>query len=178
MARNVSTKSKIALELELENQDQETLSAAAGDSGLIPYVKACVEAYLREYANGGLLLSGQEVSRVSKIAKADVTSSEDVIGLIEKAKRSDRGNSTFQITLDPSLVDSFRQNAEFKGVTVDDLLQECWNHIHANGWLYQMNPDVLWIPLGGKELAEIKKISPEASATSRDIIELLRKAAA
>lgn len=178
MARNIPTKSKIALELELADQDQEVLSTASGESGLVPFVKSCVEAYLHEYANGGLLLTGQEVARIGKAGKADVSKSDDVVSLVEKAQRSNKGLRTFQITLDPSLIDSFQQNADFKGVSVDELLQECWNHIHANGWLYQMQPDVLWIPLSGKELAKIKETAPEAAVTSRDVIELLRKASA
>lgn len=178
MARNVSTKSKIALEFELENQDQETLSNAAGVDGLIPFLRSCAEAYFHEYSQGGLLLAGSDVAAISRAAEKDVTSSEDVIQLVEKGQKKSRGQSTFQVSIDPSLVDSFKQNADFMGCSVDEYIQSIWNHVMANGWLTQVMPDVFWVPLNGKDLKDIKKATKAEIVTSQDVVDAVRKVAA
>jgi hypothetical protein len=178
MARNATSKIKIAVEFELDPEDHEVLSGAAPAGGFAGFLKSCIEAYLHEYSNGGLMLSGPEVAQLSKAAKSEISSSTDIIKLIDQAGKSSRGLRTFQITLDPSLVDSFQQNADFKGMSVDELIQECWSHIHANGWLYQMMPDVFWVPLNEKTVGEIKKATKAETVTSDAVLEMLRKAAA
>ena len=178
MARNATSKMKIVLELEIDPQDEKTLSLAAGESSLASYLKACAEAYFHEFANGGLLLSGQEVDSISKTAKVEVSSSEQVVDLVEKSQKTQRGQKTVQISIDPALTESFQQMADFKGMTQDEFIQDCWSYIHANGWLYQMMPDVSWVPLGPKEISEIKKSTKAEVVTSKDVVDFVRKATA
>jgi len=178
MARNANTKTKIAIEFELDSRDQDVLSQAAPESGLVQFLRSCIEAYLHEYSNGGLMLSGEEVARITKAANKEILSSEDVIDAIEKAKSLSRGFKTFQITLDPSLVDSMQSLANFRNMTIDEFLQDCWGEIHANGWLGAMNPDVKWIPFSEKDAQEIRTSAKVDIITSADVMGVLRKAAA
>ena len=175
MARNTPTKVKIALELEVDQQDYDTLaSGSPGD--LMKFLKANVGSYLHEYANGGLTLSGEEVDRIKKASKKGVESSEDIVNAVEKSKKQKGGQNVYEIELDPTLVASFEQNAQFLGVTLQEFIQMNWSHIHANGWLYQMQPDVFWIPFSVKDVQALKQTDEPVSSV--DVMALLRKAAA
>lgn len=176
MARNVS-KSKVVIEFDLNGEDQEVLESAAGKKGLAPFLKAYAEAYFHEVAQGGLLLTSADMISLKKASGKDIQSSEEILELVEKGKKLSKGNHTFEITLDPALVDSFRQNADFMGITVDEFLQDCWSHIHANGWLYQVMPDVNWVPLNSSDVKAIKEATNTEIVTSSDIVEMVRKAA-
>lgn len=175
MARNAtSNKSKVVLEFDLNSQDQEVLTSAAGSAGLAAYLKACAEAYFHEYAQGGLLLTGNDMNRLKKAAGKDVESSDEILDLVEKSKGLKKGQNTYEITIDPALVDSFRHYAEANDWTIDEFLQSCWNHVHANGWLYTMLPDVYWVPLS---VSEVNSIKTDGPVTSDEVLTLLRKAA-
>lgn len=177
MAKNTTVnKTKVALEFELDQQDHDVLAKAAGDSGLLPFLKSCAEAYFHEYSNGGLMLSGNEVSVINKASDKPVTSSEEVVNLVEKSQKTSKGNKKFEVTLDPALIESFQGVADFLGLSIEEFVNSCWAEIHANGWLYQMQPDVRWVPFSAKEVAKIKQSAKTDVLTSADILEVVRKA--
>lgn len=176
MAKN--SKNKIVLELELSEQDYVTLKENSPEGDISNFVKTCSEAYLHEYSQGGLMLSADEVNRINKHAEKAVSNSSDIVNLAEKAGKTKSGSKTFTVTLDPALVDSFKAQAAFQGITVDEFIQQCWSFIHANGWLYQMNPDVTWIPLSDQDVKYIKTKVTADVVTSKEVLEVVRKAAA
>lgn len=178
MARNTPTKVKVALELEIDQQDYDTLaSGSPGD--LMKFLKANVGSYLHEYANGGLTVSGEEVERIKKAAQKSIETSDDIVTAVEKSKKRKGGQNLFEIELDPTLVASFEQNAQFLGVTMDEFIQMNWSHIHANGWLYQMLPDVRWVPFNVEDVKKIQALKgDESPVSSADIVSLLSKKAA
>lgn len=176
MAKN--NKNKIVLELELNEQDFVTLKENAPEGDISAFVKDCSEQYLHEYSQGGLMLSADEVVRINKHAEKPVQNSADLVNLAEKAGKTKGGGKTFTVTLDPALVDSFKSQALFQGITVDDFIQQCWSHIIANGWLYQMSPDVTWIPFSEQDIKFIKTKTTTDVVTSKEVLEVARKATA
>ena len=177
MARNTPTKVKIALELEVDQQDYDTLaSGSPGD--LMKFLKANVGSYLHEYANGGLTISGEEVDRIKKATKKSVETSDDIVNAVEKSKKLKGGQNVFEEELDPSLVGSFEHIAEFLGVTLEQFITMCWSEIHANAWLYQMQPNVRWVPF---DLEDMKRLQDAKGSdtpfSSADVLKILTKAA-
>ena len=63
-------------------------------------------------------------------------------------------------------------------LTLDELVYDCWNHIHANGWLYQMLPDVHWVALNAESYKYIKNKTKAEFVTSRQVAEALEGLAA
>ena len=173
MARNTPTKVKIALELEVDQQDYDTLaSGSPGD--LMKFLKANVSSYLHEYANGGLTLSGEEVDRIKKTANMAVESSDDIVTAVEKAKRRKTGNTVIELELDPAIEESFKTSSQVMGLTSDEFVRMIWGQIHANEWLTSMQPDTYWVPL---TLGEMKAIQAKDGSivTSADVVKAVRK---
>ena len=164
----------IALEIGISESNFNTFASASADKP-IPFIKGCVESYLHEYANGGLMLTASEVDRINKASKGKVKSSEEVIEAVEKSNKIKDGNSSFSITLDPSLVETLQGQADFTGVTMDEYLQMQWANIMAQGWLTGAMPDIYWVPLNTADLRKIKKSDGSSATTSKDVVDTLRE---
>ena len=171
-------KNRIAIEIELEDADQNTFSKAAGATGLGAFLKSCVESYLHEYATGGLLLTGPEIGRINKITGKPVQASSDIIDSIEKSAKQHKGQRVFQLEIDPALLETFKGYAEFQGVSLDEFVNQCWGEILANGWLYQMNTEITWVPFSPENIKYIKKAAgQDEGINSATVMKVLRKTA-
>lgn len=174
MAKN---KNKVALEFELSEQDTKTLEEVAGKGNLTTFLKEWIEKALAVYANGGLTLEGNDLSQISKACGKSISTSEELIKAVEGANKLNKGQRVFQFVLDPALLESFSGYAEFNGTSLDVFMQDCWGQILANGWLYQMAPDVVWLALSRQLADEVKAASKDEVVTSDSIKKVLKKVA-
>ena len=176
MAKNPSGKAVLALGLELDQRDLSTLTEAfKADGNPTETIKTCVENYLHEYANGGFVLTAEDVATMGKTLGKKVGDSKDIITALEDSAGNKKGSKVFKLEVDPALIGSFEDAAKMRGVTVEDYVTECWNYIHANGWMFNMNPDVAWVPFGGQDAEYLKSSTGSPVLTSTGVVNLLKK---
>jgi len=158
MAKNAKSKDvKINIELSIPQEVFDTFNAASGEN-VNEYITSCVSEHLLAYADGGLMLSGEDVAAIGEIIGDDVTSSSDVVRAVS-AETSSNADETgvYKIYVDPSLVANVKTSADFIGVTIEQWMNTCWGHIMANGWLYGISGDIRWIPFDQKKIMDIEK---------------------
>ena len=138
------------------------------------YLSKCVANYLSAYANGGLMLSEEDVQTISESLGDEGTSSSDVVSAITGQKLlASEEEGEFRIKIDPALVVNIKDSANVIGVTIDQWLNNCWGHIMANGWLYGISGDIRWIPFNLERIKEIEKEYGKPLDSSSSICALL-----
>lgn len=173
MAKKENTQ-LISPEININESDFKVFKEASGDKP-IQFIKGCVESYLHEYANGGLMLTAGEVDRINKASKGAVKSSEEVITAVEKANKVSKGHDTFEVSIDPSMVEMLENEAFVQGLTVKEYIQMQWGHYIANGWLTGTTADLYWVPLSIKDMKKISSITGSEVVTSGDVLALVKE---
>lgn len=170
-------RNKVALEFELDSTDQKTLEDASGTGNLTAFLREAIEKYLHVYANGGLVIDSNDLAQISKSYGKAVSSSDDLIKAVEGANKLNKGQRIFPFILDPALLESFSGYAAFNGTSLDAFMQDCWGTILANGWLYQMAPDVTWVPLSKDLVDSLRALTKDESVNSDTVRKVMKKVA-
>lgn len=138
------------------------------------YVSKCVSGYLLAYANGGLMLSEDDVKAIGEALGDEVSSSADIVfAITNKAPATNEEGGEFLVKMDPSLAINAKSSADVLGITVSQWLQNCWGHIIANGWLYGISGDIRWIPFDLNRIKEIEKAYAKPLDSSSSICDAL-----
>lgn len=174
MAKN-QDKLQLQLNIELDQADHSVFGVNAGKGGLQAFLKGCIETYLHQYANGGVMISPEEVGLINKSLPTPISSSEDIVSALKPKGRVQSGASTVPVVLDPTIMTPLMDAATFRGISVDDLIAECWGHILANGWLLDMSTDCRWVPFSRTDVEKIKKITGLDDVISTSIMKALEK---
>jgi hypothetical protein len=165
-----STNVQVNLELSIPQSDYAVFEEVAAPQPVEDYVKACVTNYLSAYANGGLMLSAEDLTEIGEASGNEVTSSSDIVEAVKSGAGKSTANS-FQISVDPSLTVNIEDSAKFLGITPEQWVYNCWSHILANGWLYEVSNDVTWIPFSKDQCEVIRKAAGKDCKSSADFMD-------
>jgi hypothetical protein len=163
------TNVQVNLELSIPIKDYEVFEAVDPDN-VQAYLNTCVANYLSAYADGGLMLSGDDIQAMSEALGEDVTSSSDIVNAVINSVSEEDSDSVFKVVIDPSLKPNIEDSARVQGVTVDHWLTNCWSHIITNGWLYGVSGDIRWVPFTNQQLKLISEAAGKKLESSSDIV--------
>lgn len=173
MAKNKATNIELALNLSIPKEDLDVFESVSGDDGVGAYIANCVTNYLLAYAKGGLMLSPEDVREISDATGDEVASSADIVrAATRKAESSDSGDG-LRVHIDPALVQNIQDSASVVGISVEDWLNNCWGHIIANGWLYEISANIRWIPFPIGRIRELEKAYGKPLDSSSSICDVL-----
>jgi hypothetical protein len=167
-----STNVQMNLELSIPQDDYAVFQEVAESQSVDEYVKACVTNYLSAYANGGLMLSVEDLEEISEVSGNEITSSSDIVDAVKNTSANNEENC-FNIHVDSSLMSNVEESARIIGISVEQWVYNCWGHILANGWLYGISADTTWIPLNKEQCKEIREIIGRDCTSSSDIMEAI-----
>jgi len=156
----VNEKVQIHLSLEIDPTDYEKMSNAAAKSKIpVPdFLNRAISGYISGRANGGLMLSGNDIDRIKKTTGSSISTPGDVVSLAEKGVDMKDGKRGFYVEIDPSLLAHADEMSKSMGITIQEFVDQCWSFILANGWLHEVNPDAHWIPFSIAHVRKIKEV--------------------
>jgi predicted HicB family RNase H-like nuclease len=172
-----STNIQIPLELSIPQADHEVLEEAASKESISvqEYIHACVSKYLSAYANGGLMLSAEDLVAIGETSGQEITSSSDIVDAI-LSRAEDHSPNSFTISVDPSVMANVEESARVIGVSIEQWVHNCWGHILANGWLYAISADTTWIPLSKDQCAKVRSVIGRDCTSSNDVMDAIAAA--
>lgn len=167
-----STNVQVNLELSIPQADYAVFEEVAEPQPVEEYVKGCVSNYLSAYANGGLMLSADDLADIGQVCGSDITSSSDIVEAVKSGAGKHTENS-FQVSVDPSLMANVEESARVLGISVEQWVYNCWGHILANGWLYGISADTTWVALNKSQCETVRAIIGRDCTSSTDVMEAI-----
>lgn len=133
-----------------QNQVQLVLNVLMGESDATklaevykdtPEQVPALAAYLlTQYAQGGLMFKAEEMENLQRLTGGKIANSASITQLVEKALERREGGFTVQANIDPSLFEPIKETASMMGMNVNALMQDAFNTMLQNGWLYSFTP--------------------------------------
>lgn len=156
---------------------ESTLAAVAPEGGAERTRKLSNLAgyFLKEYAEGGMLLTQAHLSDIERATDTTVASPKDVVAAVAKGLGRDEGQFVLKAAVDPAYVEPLREIATFQGCTLDELLTNCINLALTNGWLYEFNArDGMMIPVEGEDWDTMCAFMGKGAFTGKEIVAKIR----
>lgn len=168
-----STKN-IQMEITVPSNDYQRIVDSDKSGNSVETFRKLAEYFFHTYANGGLLLKPQDVSRLSKSIGKTVSGPEDLILAIEKANNNEDGQSVYKLILDPAALEPYKEYAKFQGLTLEEFVQDCFLQIVDNGWLYNIDLSTRLIALTKEDHDAISDFLGKKVFTGADIAKAMK----
>lgn len=134
----MSRKLSIPANLELREESVAKLSGAGVSPALA--ITSRANQALETLADGGLLLTSDQVSIVEQNFGKPIRNTQDVVRASEPRAGRKNGQLAIEVTLDPAYEEPLQRRAEATGLTIDEQLREVYHIAFANNWLYSLDP--------------------------------------
>lgn len=128
---------------------------------------------LNELADGGLMLTADQASRIQSILGE--TTGEAIIKAADKAAGRRGGGVVVEWVADPSWVGSFEDTAKQQGITLSALVQQMMDTAVDNGWFYQMSIQPRRILLSEAADRYLRQVMGRDVFTGEDIVQLVKE---
>lgn len=143
------------------------------------YLGGIASYMLQSLAEGGMLLSAYQVSRIQKAADTrdmGVCDSDDVVDLAEEA--CDRSGDTLvvPVRIDPAYEPALKELGRTQGRTPEEIVQDLVAWVMDQGWAYEWHPEPRKLLLAEEDWADMKAIFGE-DVTGTDMANWIRERA-
>lgn len=157
----------------LKEEDYKAIQDTKQDFGKI------LNYMLEQYAKGAILIPFTRVQYLSDLVKAPLTSSEDILEVIENGVRRSTPSGTLRVyyDLDPAYAIPIEEVAHAQGRTVDQIVHECLSLVLNNSWAYALNCTGGTINFTTESRDELERVMCKSPITGQDILEWATKAA-
>jgi hypothetical protein len=148
------------LQIDLKPEEVPVLTGLVdGEINDMQKLVTLTESLLRDTAGGGMMLTPEELARITEATGVDPTCGEDLIPLLSEAAGIEEGKMTFKVSIDPAYEEYYKEPAEMQGRTVKDLIQDIFDTFMDQDPLeYNMGnmgfPEVFRMTQKDKELVE------------------------
>lgn len=130
----------IQMEFSVPVNDYQRIVDSDPSASPVEVFRKLAEFFFHNYANGGITLKPSEVVRLSKSIGKQVQSADDIVKSVEVSKENEDGQFTFKFSLDPSIVESYAGYARDQGISMRQFMEDCFQQVIFNGWLYEVDP--------------------------------------
>jgi len=156
----------------------DIVNRVAGDLTETQKVGLVATQYLTDIAEGGLLLTNEELHRIAESTGVEATCGEDLLTVIAEGSGREEGKLKVPIIIDPAYESAYEEVAQSQGRTIQEILQETVDVVMDREWVYELIPSnrpeqVLMSPAVKRELEEILG---EKFSTGMDLAGLVKKA--
>ncbi len=122
----MSVKYNIQLELS-ENDIGPLMTMVEGDENEVQKLTQIIQTLLKDVSGGGLMLTPNEMARITESTGLEPTSGEELLPLLAEAAGREEGKLTFRCSVDPVYEDYYQEAATSQGRTVKELIQDIWD---------------------------------------------------
>jgi hypothetical protein len=142
------------LQVDLQPEEVPTLIGLVdGDQNEVQKLSTLSESLLHDTSGGGMMLTPDEMARITEATGLDPNCGEDLIPLLSEASGKEEGKLTFKISVDPVYEAYYREAAEMQGRSVKELVQDIINTI--------MDNDPLQYNMGNFGFPEVFRMLPK-----------------
>lgn len=127
--------------LKIPKDAYEAVAKTIKDNGDGAKFQALAQWFINEFAAGGMMIKAANVAYINGLVPGRANSDTDIVMLIQEyAKRKD-GQYTFNVPLDPAIVEPSKDAAFAQGCTLEEFIKMGLNVMLTNGWLYSFKPE-------------------------------------
>jgi hypothetical protein len=127
--------------LKIPKDAYDAVANTIKDNGDGAKFQALAQWFINEFAAGGMMIKAANVSYINGLVPGKANSDTDIVKLIQAyAKRQD-GQYTFNVPLDPAIVEPSKDAAFAQGCTLEEFIKMGLNVMLTNGWLYSFKPE-------------------------------------
>lgn len=162
----------IQMEFTINANDYQRIVDSDQEKNPVEVFKKLAEFFFHNYANGGLLMKPQDVSRVAKSTGSPVNGPEDIIKAIELSKQNEDGQFTFKFSLDPTIVEQYRSYADYQGITIRQFMEDNFQQVIFNGWLYEVDQNNKMVAFTPSDYNTLRDLL-DGSVSGKEIVKAL-----
>lgn len=170
MAKPQSKEVRLPLELSINESTYNALIKAVGNDQISEPVKDLLEEFLIQYSQGGFVVSANDIARMSQAAGEPISNSKRVVEAVDKLSHRKAGAYEFSVSVDPNMIETFTGIAVSRGMTLEDIVQEAWQSVCAEGWLYAVPTPCQHLIINEAQHAAVRKALGKESFTGSDLV--------
>lgn len=166
----------LPLQLPLSENVHQRLTETTGGEPIAGPLTELIKDFLHHYTQGGFMITGSDIARMSRASGSTIDSSKKVLEAIDKVSGKKEGAHSFSVTVDPNMIGQLADVAQSRNMTLQDLIAESWDVIVASEWLYAVNPPCTQFIIGEQQREQLRQILGKSSFKGNEIVDALVKA--
>lgn len=162
--------------VKLKPEDLERV--AKGHSTPAEPVRKFAQFFFDQYLGGGLMLKSTDVQQIQEAMQGKLTGAADIVAAVQAHAGRTEGQFDFTVSLDPAFHVFVDELSQVQGVTIHGLLNDAFNTMMQNGWLYSFNPTGGTVAITEETMKPLRAILGKDHFTAEDILVALQNLAA
>lgn len=130
----------IPLTLVLREETAKQFQDSLKDVPFTDWLATRARLWFENYANGGVMLSPDQVKKIEETVEKPVSNGSDVVNAVGASRNIQDGSHTFLLTLDPTWVQPLKDRAAEMGRTPEELIDDMFSIGMENNWAYSLDP--------------------------------------
>jgi hypothetical protein len=147
----------IPLTLVLREETAKQFQDSLKDVPFTDWLATRARLWFENYANGGVMLSPDQVKKIEETVEKPVSNGSDVVNAVGASRNIQDGSHTFLLTLDPTWVQPLKDRAAEMGRTPEELIDDMFSIGMENNWAYSLDR-----PTGAEVEKGIQQLVTEA----------------
>ncbi len=149
------------------------LEERAKGADLNTAVKGLLEEFLIAFSGGAVVITPQDITRISKAVGEKVDTSAKIVKAAESGAGRKGSEYEFMLSIDPCWLPSVNEIARGRNSTVEEVIRECWQIATMNGWFYSIQPNCLQFAFNEEDKRRVSEAMGKTPLTGRDIAEFI-----
>lgn len=162
--------------VELTEEQVAALQAGLNGGDLNTAIRNHVNAFLRTYVEGGLMLSKPQLDTIEKVTGHRISLPEEVIQFALEAKGRKGGKYTVSAEVDEAFWANVEETASHSGLTADELLQNLIQYVISEGWLYSWEPSGCTLHFTDADAAYLRSLVGSKTFFGSDLVKAIKAA--
>lgn len=171
---NSTDKTTLSIDVTINQKQQDALLAVGRKEGLrdTQVLGGIATGALIDYAAGGIMLSGDTVSRLQKFLR-DPSDEREILRLVESGAKRHGDHTVIEYEIDPVWITPLQDMAASQGRTLHDLVHECLQIAFQQNWFYQMEiPGLRTINLTDADYNRLRQLMGTDQVIGSDLVKL------
>ena len=165
----------VPLVVRLREATVSKLTEKCGGSSPVPAMESAATQFFDHMANGGFVLSPQEIDTIEKHYGKPINSTRDIIKATEAKAGLEDGLPTFKFSVDPGYLPPLEQRAREMGTTVEDLMRMVVEQAFYQQWIYGVVARGIQVTFSPEEAEFFRAQTGKQGFTAEDIAVAFRK---
>ena len=166
---------KLLTTLELTNEQYSALaSMTTGDQPDSEKAQSVVLKLVRDVADGGLLLTPDEVARITDATGVDPSCGEDLIPYLSAGSGIEEGCHIFKAAIDPVYMTRLEEIAGFREWPIQQVVQEMVDHCLENNWYEEITDQPRHVRMTEDDVKALEEVLEGKFSTGTELAELIK----
>lgn len=160
--------------VELTEEQVAALQAGLNGADLNTAIRQRVNAFLRTYIEGGLMISKRELDTIEGTTGHRISLPEEVVQFALEAKGRKGGKYSVTAEVDEAFWANVEETAAHSGLTPDELLANLIQYVVSEGWLYSWQPSGFTLHFSESDAAYLRELAGAKTFYGKDLVAKLK----